>query len=54
MGGYVALEVLRIAPERIWGAALISTSARAEMPAQSEERKSWIERVESGLLRGFG
>ena len=47
MGGYVALEVLRIAPERIWGAVLISTSARAEMPAQSEERKSWIERVES-------
>ena len=48
MGGYVALEVLRIAPDRVWGAVLISTSARAEMPAQSEERKGWIERAESG------
>ena len=48
MGGYVALEVLRIAPDRVWGAVLISTSARAEMPSQSEERKRWIERIESG------
>ena len=53
MGGYVALEVLRIAPERIWGAALISTSARAEMPTQSEERKRWLERIESGLYEYF-
>lgn len=48
MGGYAALEVLRIAPDRVWGAVLISTSARAEMPPQSEERKRWIERIESG------
>jgi pimeloyl-ACP methyl ester carboxylesterase len=48
MGGYVALEVLRIAPDRVWGAVLISTSARAEMPPQSEERKRWVERIESG------
>ena len=48
MGGYVALEVLRIAPDRVWGAVLISTSARAELPAQSEERKQWIERMETG------
>jgi pimeloyl-ACP methyl ester carboxylesterase len=48
MGGYVALEVLRIAPDRVWGAVLISTSPRAEMPSQSEERKRWIEIIESG------
>lgn len=48
MGGYVALEVLRIAPDRVWGAVLISTTPRAEMPSQSEERKRWIERIESG------
>jgi pimeloyl-ACP methyl ester carboxylesterase len=48
MGGYVALEVLRIAPDRVWGAVLISTTPRAEMPSQSEERKGWIERIESG------
>ncbi|MBT3437187.1 MAG: alpha/beta hydrolase [Oceanospirillaceae bacterium] len=48
MGGYVALEVLRIAPDRVWGAVLISTTPRAETPSQSEERKGWIERIESG------
>ena len=48
MGGYVALEVLRIAPDRVWGVVLISTTARAEMPTQSEERKRWIEKIESG------
>jgi pimeloyl-ACP methyl ester carboxylesterase len=51
MGGYVALEVLRIAPDRVWGAVLISTSARAEMPTQSEERKGWIARIESGSYK---
>ena len=30
LGGYVALEILRRAPERVAGLALISTSARAE------------------------
>jgi pimeloyl-ACP methyl ester carboxylesterase len=48
MGGYVALEVLRIAPDRVWGAVLISTSPIAEMPSQSEERKRWLMRIDSG------
>ena len=48
MGGYVALEVLRMAPDRVWGAVLISTSPRAELPSQYEERKSWIVRKDSG------
>ena len=53
MGGYVALEVLRIAPDRVWGVVLISTSARAEMPDQAEERKRWIDRIESGQYEDF-
>ncbi len=53
MGGYVALEVLRLAPDRVWGGVLISTSPRAEMPSQSEERKLWIERIESGQYEGL-
>ena len=44
----MSLEVLRIAPDRVWGVVLISTTARAEMPTQSEERKRWIEKIESG------
>jgi len=48
MGGYVALEVLRMAPDRVWGAVLISTTPTAEMPSQFEERQRWIERLNSG------
>lgn len=48
MGGYVALEVLRLAPDRVWGAVLISTSPKAEVPTQSKERKRWIQTIESG------
>jgi len=48
MGGYVALEVMRIAPERVWGAVLISTTAKAETLSQSEERKRWMRKVEIG------
>ncbi|MCI4658888.1 alpha/beta fold hydrolase [Cryobacterium zhongshanensis] len=48
MGGYVALEVFRQAPERVAGLALVSTSARAdsEQQVQSRERQSAL--VENG------
>jgi len=36
MGGYVALEIMRIAPERVQALVLVSTSARAE----SEEART--------------
>ena len=38
MGGYVALEVMRRAPERVTGLVLVATSARAEAPEQTETR----------------
>lgn len=43
MGGYVAFEILRRAPERVVRLALIDTSARADLPEQSARRRELIE-----------
>ena len=42
MGGYVALEVLRLAPERVLAAALMATSHRADTPEQTAMRHQLI------------
>jgi pimeloyl-ACP methyl ester carboxylesterase len=42
MGGYVALEIMRVAPERVERLALLDTSARADTPEQTEERLELI------------
>jgi pimeloyl-ACP methyl ester carboxylesterase len=39
MGGYVALEIMRQAPDRVCGLALLDTSARPETPAASSAAK---------------
>ncbi len=38
MGGYVALEIMRQAPERVTALALIDTSARPDTPEATENR----------------
>lgn len=38
MGGYVALQIMRLAPERVTRLALVSTSARPENPATTPLR----------------
>lgn len=43
MGGYVALEVVRQAPDRVEALALLDTSARADTPGQTEARLPLIE-----------
>ena len=43
MGGYVALELMRQAPERIARLALIGTSARTDTPERAAERRRFIE-----------
>ena len=48
MGGYVALEVMRVAPERVARLALLDTSARADTPGQTSERRELIELAEKG------
>jgi pimeloyl-ACP methyl ester carboxylesterase len=48
MGGYVSLEVLRRAPERVTHLALLDTSARADTPEAGANRERLIALAESG------
>ena len=48
MGGYVALEMMRQAPERIARLCLLDTSARADTQAKAEWRRQAIAACESG------
>jgi pimeloyl-ACP methyl ester carboxylesterase len=48
MGGYVALEVMRLAPERVSGLALISTAARPDSPEQVASRRAQAQAVAAG------
>jgi pimeloyl-ACP methyl ester carboxylesterase len=54
MGGYVAFEIWRRAPERIVQLGLFSTSARADTPAQIERRLNLIELAKRGRFIGIG
>jgi len=40
MGGYVAFEIMRQQPQRVLGLALLSTSARPDMPETIEARRA--------------
>lgn len=51
MGGMIAMEAARQAPERIVGLALLGTNARPETPEMYELRASAIELFESGEAR---
>lgn len=48
MGGYVALEVMRMAPERVERLALLDTSARPDAPEQTEARLELLKLAELG------
>ena len=48
MGGMIAMEAARQAPDRIVGLALLGTNARPETPEMYELRESAIERVMEG------
>lgn len=48
MGGYISLEVLRQAPERVTHLALLDTSARADTPESRANRERLIGLAESG------
>lgn len=50
MGGYVAFEILRQAPQRVARLALLDTSARADTPEQSSLRRSQMQQAEGGQL----
>src|SRR5215210_6359638 len=48
MGGYVALEIMRVAPERVARLALLDTSARADTSEQTATRRELIELSQEG------
>jgi len=48
MGGYIAFAIARQAPERVARLALLDTSARPDMPEQSERRRGMIALAEGG------
>lgn len=48
MGGFVAFEVMRRAPERVAALALLATLAPADGPAQTARREGYIRLVEDG------
>lgn len=52
MGGYVALEILREAPERVSRLALVDTSARADTREQQRRRRGLIALAQSGRFKG--
>ena len=48
MGGYVALEIMRQAPQRVEALALLDTSARPDTPEQTKARLALIEMARDG------
>jgi pimeloyl-ACP methyl ester carboxylesterase len=52
MGGYVAQEIMRQAPERVIGLALLDTSARADAPEQRQRRSDLIALSQRGQFHG--
>src|SRR5471030_2664057 len=48
MGGYIAFEIMRQAPERVAKLALINTQARPDSPEAIERRRGMISRIEAG------
>jgi pimeloyl-ACP methyl ester carboxylesterase len=52
MGGYVALEIMRQAPERVRRLALIDTSARPDSPQRAERRRASLASSQQGRFLG--
>jgi pimeloyl-ACP methyl ester carboxylesterase len=48
MGGYVAFEMQRQAPDRVVKLALLDTTARPDAPEQTEQRKQQVEMARAG------
>ena len=52
MGGYIAMAIMRLAPERIAKLALLDTNARADTPEQTAGREKFIAITEMLAARG--
>lgn len=51
MGGYIAFEIVRQAPERVAQLAFIDTSARPDAPEQTERRRLGMAMARNGRFR---
>ena len=52
MGGYIAFEILRQAPERVAKLALMNTQARPDTPEATTRRRGLMARAQNGDYRG--
>ena len=48
MGGYVAQEIVRQAPQRVKKLALLDTRSRGELPEETERRRALMQLAQSG------
>jgi len=53
MGGYIAFEIMRQAPERVSRLALLDTSARADTPDQIAARRASVAEARAGDFAEF-
>ncbi len=53
MGGYIAFEIMRRAPERVSRLALLDTSARADTDEARERRSTLIAMADTGRFKGI-
>jgi pimeloyl-ACP methyl ester carboxylesterase len=52
MGGYVAFEIMRQAPQRVTKLAIFDSSARADTPEQQERRRLLLAMSRAGQFKG--
>lgn len=52
MGGYVALEIARLAPERLAGLVVMDSNASTDSPSRRAERQRLIDMSGTGKFRG--
>lgn len=53
MGGYVAMAMVRVAPERVAGLLLVDTQASADGPDQQANRRAVADRADSSGTSGW-
>ncbi len=51
MGGYISMEIMRIAPERVTRVAFLNTNARADSEEASDRRRKSIEFAQKGKYK---
>ena len=52
MGGYIAMEMARLAPQRLAGIALLNTQHRADSPERRKQREATIDMAQTDRYRG--